>query len=94
MRGRCTVRDQSELRVPVPMPRRHIRAVPEEASFTIDCGDCRHQGSTVCSECVVSFIVDRDVDDAVVVDAEEARAVRLLERAGLVPGSRHERRVG
>jgi hypothetical protein len=29
-----------------------------------------------------------------VVDADEARAVRLLERAGLVPGVRHSRHVG
>ena len=38
---------------------------------------------------MVSFIVDRQPGDAVVVDAAEARAVRLLERAGLVPGVRH-----
>jgi hypothetical protein len=43
---------------------------------------------------VVSFIVDRHPEDAVVVDAAEARAVRLLEQAGLVPGVRHSRRVG
>jgi hypothetical protein len=29
-----------------------------------------------------------------VVDADEARAVRMLEQAGLVPGVRHSRRVG
>jgi hypothetical protein len=40
---------------------------------------------------VVSFIVGRQPDDAVVVDADEARAVRLLEHAGLVPGVRHAR---
>jgi hypothetical protein len=62
-------------------------------SFTIDCRDCAHQASPVCDDCVVSFIVDRSPDDAVVVDAGEARAVRLLERAGLVPGNRHRRRV-
>jgi hypothetical protein len=43
---------------------------------------------------VVSFIVGRQPGDAVVVDADEARAVRLLEQAGLVPGVRHSRRVG
>jgi hypothetical protein len=44
----------------------------------------------VCDDCVVSFIVGREPDDAVVVDADEARAVRLLARAGLVPDVRHE----
>jgi len=47
----------------------------------------------VCDDCVVTFIVDRDPGDALVVDADEARAVRLLERAGLVPGVRHEARA-
>jgi hypothetical protein len=48
----------------------------------------------VCDDCVVSFIVGRQPDDAVVVDADEARAVRLLARAGLVPDVRHALRVG
>ena len=42
---------------------------------------------------VVSFIVGRQPEDAIVVDAAEARAVRLLEQAGLVPGVRHSRQV-
>ncbi len=42
---------------------------------------------------MVSFIVGRDPEDALVVDAEEARAVRLLAHAGLVPGVRHEPRA-
>ncbi len=62
--------------------------------LTIDCADCRHRQTSVCDDCVVSFIVGRQPDDAVVVDAVEVRAVRLLERAGLVPGVRHSRRVG
>jgi len=65
--------------------------VPE--AFTIDVVDCMHQHSSVCDDCVVSFIVGRQPEDAVVVDADEARAVRLLEQAGLVPGVRHVRQV-
>jgi hypothetical protein len=38
---------------------------------------------------LVSFVLGRDPDDAVVVDVEEARAMRMLSRAGLVPGLRH-----
>jgi hypothetical protein len=79
------------------MPVASLRRAPEPspgASFTIDCRECAHQSSPICEDCVVSFIVDRSPGDAVVIDAGEARAVRLLERAGLVPASRHRRRVG
>ncbi len=64
------------------------------AAFTIDCADCVHRHTSVCDDCVVSFIVGREPEDAIVVDVEEARAVRLLEQAGLVPGVRHSRDVG
>jgi hypothetical protein len=50
----------------------------------IDCQECAHQGTEQCRDCVVSFILDRE-DGAVVVDAEEARALRSLGEAGLVP---------
>lgn len=62
-------------------------------SLIIDCAECAHQHTSTCDDCVVTFLVDRQPEDAVVVDAEEARAVRLLERAGLVPGIRHVRQV-
>ncbi len=62
--------------------------------FTISCDDCVMQHTSACDDCVVTFICDREPSDAVVVDVEEARAVRLLERAGLVPGLRHVRRSG
>jgi hypothetical protein len=61
--------------------------------LTIDCAECAYQHTSTCDDCVVTFLVDRQPEDAVVVDAEEARAVRLLERAGLVPGFRHVRQV-
>ena len=51
----------------------------------IDCDACRHQGTDQCRDCVVTFLLDREEDGAVVVDAEEARALRSLGEAGLVP---------
>ncbi len=81
--------------VPVAVP--STRSGPAAAgpgSLTIDCADCRHRQTSVCDDCVVSFIVGRQPEDAVVVDAAEVRAVRLLEQAGLVPGVRHSRQVG
>lgn len=81
--------------VPVDPP--SLRPTPslgDAGPLTIDCADCRHRLTSVCDDCVVSFIVGRRPEDAVVVDADEVRAVRLLEQAGLVPGVRHSRRAG
>lgn len=63
-------------------------------AITISCDDCVLVGTSGCESCVVSFLLERDPADAVVIDAAEARAVRLLQRAGLVPDLRHERCVG
>ncbi len=62
--------------------------------MTIDCDDCRMQGTSTCDDCIVTFLCGREASHAVVIDVEEVRAVRLLERAGLVPGLRHVRRSG
>ncbi len=59
-------------------------------SLTISCDDCRMQGTSACEGCVVTFICGREPHDAVIVDAAEERAVRLLGRSGLVPPLRHE----
>jgi len=81
-------------RVVVDFPSRRPGAGTDtDGAFTIDCAECAHRHSDVCDDCVVSFIVGREPEDALVVDADEARAVRLLERAGLVPGVRHEARA-
>ena len=63
-------------------------------SLTISCSECSMRATDACEDCVVSFICGRDPDEAVVIDAEEARAVRLLADAGLVPRLRHRRASG
>lgn len=60
-----------------------------EDTISISCDDCELQGTTACEDCLVSFVLGREPDDAVVVDADEARAMRMLSRAGLVPQLRH-----
>jgi hypothetical protein len=62
-------------------------------TLTISCDECSQQGTTACEECVVSFICERQPTDAVIIDAAEARAVRLLSRSGLVPPLRHQPRA-
>ena len=58
--------------------------------ITIDCGTCTGKALNACGDCVVTFIMERDPDDALIIDAAEARAVRRLGRAGLVPPLRYE----
>jgi hypothetical protein len=63
--------------------------------ISIDCDECVAAGTGACDDCVVTFIVSREPGDAVVVDADEERALRLLGDHGLVPQLRHQpRRVG
>jgi hypothetical protein len=62
-------------------------------TVTISCDDCMMQETSACEGCVVTFICDREPDDALVIDAAEARAVRMLSRCGLVPPLRHRSRV-
>ena len=64
------------------------------STMTIDCDACVLQHTNACDDCVVSFLLDRQPDDAVVIDAAEARAMRMLEKAGLVPELRFASRAG
>jgi hypothetical protein len=56
--------------------------------LTIDCDCCALKETSACEDCVVTFLLGREPDDAVVIDADEARAMRMLQRAGLVPSLR------
>jgi hypothetical protein len=55
----------------------------------IDCDECSLQGTEACEDCVVTFLCGSASTTAVVIDMAEARAVRLLGDAGLVPALRH-----
>ena len=65
-----------------------------ESSVTIDCDCCALRNTNACDDCVVTFLLEREPEDAVVIDADEARAMRMLERAGLVPTLRFSSRAG
>ena len=79
----------SRHRWPTDQPR--ARAAGE---LTIDCDCCTLRHTDACDDCVVSFLLEREPEDAVVIDADEARAMRMLERAGLVPTLRFSSRAG
>ena len=65
------------------------------AGLTISCDDCSMRRTTACNECVVTFLLDGETGDhavdhpvehdPLVLDLDQARVVRLLGRAGLVP---------
>ncbi len=61
--------------------------------LSIDCGECVMAHTDACEDCIVSFIVNREPGDAIVIDVEEQRSLRLLSSAGLVPESRHRARA-
>ncbi len=63
-------------------------------SIHIDCDTCVLQHSDACADCVVTFLCGVEADQPVVVDLAEARAMRLLDAAGLAPPLRHTLRTG
>lgn len=64
-----------------------------EKSLHIDCGTCVVRDTPACDDCLVTFICDREPEEAVVITLDELRAMRTLSDAGLVPQLRHRRRV-
>ena len=72
---------------------RKARAMVKPNELLIDCDQCAMQHTSACDDCVVSFIVGREPGEAVVFDVAEARALRNLSTAGLVPELRHRPRV-
>lgn len=59
----------------------------------IDCDECVQQHTATCEDCVVTFLLGREADDAVVIDVAEERRLRQLQAAGLVPELRHQPRT-
>ena len=76
------------------MPTSRDTDIEPTGGLTIDCDRCALRETEACDDCVVSFLLGREPDDAVVIDADEARAMRMLERAGLVPSLRFDTRAG
>jgi len=81
---------------PTPCTTPDVRPIGLDAAgdLTIDCDCCTLRDTSACDDCVVSFLMEREPDDAVVIDADEARAMRMLERAGLVPTLRFSTHTG
>lgn len=59
----------------------------------ISCDTCIMRNTDACNDCMMSFLCDSDETEAVVLNLQELRDIRLLAQAGLVPTLRH-RAVG
>ena len=70
------------------------RGGPVDGASIISCDECVMQHTSACDDCVVAFICKHQPEDAVVIDVADARAVKLLGDAGLVPRLRQVRRTG
>lgn len=61
----------------------------DERRLTISCDECSMQCTSACDDCLVSFVLRGDEAEAehepLVLDLDQARVVRLLGNAGLVP---------
>ena len=68
--------------------------VPFGEPLEVDCNVCVMRNTDACDDCLVSFICDRDPNEAVVITMDELRSMRALSDAGLVPGLKHRRRTG
>ncbi|CAN5644406.1 hypothetical protein BH10ACT1_BH10ACT1_41660 [soil metagenome] len=63
-------------------------------TLSIDCDQCALQHTEACADCIVTFLCGVEASTPVVVDLAEARALRVLDEAGLAPPLRHRRRTG
>jgi hypothetical protein len=70
-------------------------ATPEDAvdakraDLVLDCDTCAERHTSTCDDCVVTFLLHRRPGEAVVIDLDEHRSLRLLADAGLAPPLRH-----
>ncbi len=59
-------------------------AMHEAPVISLECHDCAGADLHMCDDCPVAFLLGRESDDAIVFDALEERALRLLAEGGLL----------
>ena len=67
-----------------------LERADESGALHIDCATCVMEHTSTCDDCIVTFLCDRDPEEAVVIDVGEVRALRLLHASGLAPELRHQ----
>ncbi|MDG1845833.1 MAG: hypothetical protein P8J01_05500 [Acidimicrobiales bacterium] len=61
-----------------------------ENYLSVDCGTCEMIHTTTCKDCLVTYICDREPNEAVVISMDEWRSIRSLTGAGLLPDLQHK----
>ena len=82
----------NKARIPKPFPQTPSSQAPSvdpTDSLVIDCGTCSERLTATCDDCVVTFLLGRRPGEAVVIDLDEHRSLRILADAGLAPPLRH-----
>ncbi len=59
-------------------------------SVSIDCACCVRQHTDSCDDCVVTFLTNREPNEAVIIDVASFAAMKRLQSAGLIPSLRHQ----
>ena len=68
-------------------------AAQGEPVLVISCDTCIMRQTDACNDCMMSVLCDVEEFEAVVLNLQELRDIRVLAQAGLVPTLRH-RAVG
>ncbi len=68
--------------------------LPLGEPLKVDCNTWVMVNTSACSDCLVTYICDRQPNEAVVISIDELRSMRALSDAGLVPGLKHRVRTG
>jgi hypothetical protein len=84
-----TMTYQTDHRPTSPLAATAVAQPDRRGELIIDCDHCVMRRTNVCNDCVVTFLIERDHEGAVVLDFAEVRAMKMLAEAGLVPSLRH-----
>ena len=60
--------------------------------ISVDCRTCVMKDTVTCSDCIVTYICNREPEEAVVISIEEWRSIRSFNKAGLLPELQHAQR--
>jgi len=64
----------------------------ERKHISVDCQTCEMLDTATCADCIVTYICNREPEQAVIISMDEWRSMRSLNAAGLLPELQHKQR--